>query len=124
MIPLNTLEEIAARTRKGVVDILNVGAGHAEISFNSEKPEEVQKAQAAVTDMLRRGYALFVAGESGAQIKVLAFDATKNRYIIGDVPEAPKESEPLPAKKKGGRPRRALAAGQASVTAVAPSAGG
>jgi hypothetical protein len=42
------------------IDVLNTGYGDFELRFNPNSPEEVQKAKETITDMLKRGYAIFV----------------------------------------------------------------
>ena len=87
------------------LDVLNTGYGDFELSFNPDKPDEVQKAKETITDMLKRGYAIFVRkGEE--TFRVRKFDANKNVYIIGSTP-----AEEVPIA-------------QARATAVGRSAGG
>jgi hypothetical protein len=67
------------------VDVLNTGYGDLEIHFDPDKPDEVQKAKETITDMLKRGYAIFV--RQGKQtFRVRKFDVDKNVYIIGSTP--------------------------------------
>jgi len=42
------------------IDVLNTGYGDFEMRFDPNKPEEVEKAKQTITDMLKRGYAIFV----------------------------------------------------------------
>lgn len=87
------------------IDVLNAGFGDLEIRFNPDKPDEVQKAKETITDMLKRGYAIFV--QQGEQtFRVRKFDANKNIYIIGCTP-----AEEIPITK-------------AKAVAVGRSAGG
>ena len=67
------------------LDVLNTGYGDFELRFDPNKPDEVQKAKETITDMLKRGYAIFVhQGEE--TFRVRKFDANKNVYIIGSTP--------------------------------------
>jgi len=67
------------------IDVLNTGYGDFELRFDPNKPDEVQKAKETITDMLKRGYAIFV--RQGEQtLRVRKFDADKNVYIIGSTP--------------------------------------
>ncbi len=87
------------------IDVLNTGYGDLEIHFDPDKPDEVQKAKETITDMLKRGYAIFV--RQGKQtFRVRKFDVDKNVYIIGSTP-----SEEVPIAETG-------------ATAVGRSAGG
>lgn len=111
----------------GDLDVLNCGAGHLELKFDKSNAMETEKARRAVTDMLKRGYALFLRGEGETFVKVEAFDPERDCYIVSDTPEVAGLGtvEPAPAEpKRRGRGRRVIPAGSASVTAVARSAGG
>jgi len=67
------------------IDVLNTGYGDFELRFDPDKPEDVQKAKETITDMLRRGYAIFVRQGQETR-RVRKFDADKNVYIIGCTP--------------------------------------
>lgn len=115
-------------SRTGELDILNVGAGHIEIRFDTKDPIETTRAARIVQDMLRRGYALFVEGKDKTMLRVQRFHADEGVYIIADGAEIPPETEPeepIPPteKRKPGRPRK-IKMGKAKVTAIGRSAGG
>lgn len=67
------------------IDILNTGYGDFELSFDPNKPDEVEKAKQTITDMLKRGYAIFVQ-QGKETFRVRKFDVDKNVYIIGSTP--------------------------------------
>jgi len=67
------------------IDVLNTGYGDFELRFDPNKPDEVQKAKETITDMLKRGYAIFVR-QGKETFRVRKFDADKNVYIIGSTP--------------------------------------
>jgi hypothetical protein len=67
------------------LDVLNTGYGDFELSFDPNKPDDVQKAKETITDMLKRGYAIFVQ-QGKETFRVRKFDADKNVYIIGSTP--------------------------------------
>ena len=67
------------------LDVLNTGYGDFELSFDPNKPDEVQKAKETITDMLKRGYAIFVQ-QGQETFRVRKFDVNKNVYIIGSTP--------------------------------------
>lgn len=117
------------------VSVLNCGAGDMTFSFDKKDPQEAARAERVVTDMLKRGYLLF-AKVKGKLIRVKAFDAKTQEYIIADGPESQpaaavsgkwmEDPGPPPApttKGKRGRPRRVAASGT-PVTGIAPTAGG
>ena len=67
------------------IDILNTGFGDFELRFDPDSPTDVEKAKQTITDMLKRGYAIFVELNGKTQ-RVRKFDADKNVYIIGSTP--------------------------------------
>jgi hypothetical protein len=67
------------------IDVLNTGYGDFELRFDPNKPDEVQKAKETITDMLKRGYAIFVR-KGKETFRVRKFDADKDVYIIGSTP--------------------------------------
>jgi cysteinyl-tRNA synthetase len=75
------------------------------LRFNPNKPDEVQKAKETITDMLKRGYAIFVR-KGDETFRVRKFDVDRNVYIIGSTP-----AEEIPAA-------------ETRATAVGRSAGG
>ena len=119
----------------GTVAILSVGGGDVRLSFKSQDPVETDRARRAVTDMLARGYVLFVESPEGLR-KVESFDPEAEVYILADVPghslppppdpeEAVAPPEAEPCRPRRGRPPKArVPAGEANVTAIAPTAGG
>jgi hypothetical protein len=73
------------KEQKPGIDVLNTGHGDLEVSFDPNKPDEVQKAKETITDMLKRGYAIFVR-QGKHTFRVRKFDPDKNVYIIGCTP--------------------------------------
>ncbi len=67
------------------IDVLNTGYGDFELRFDPNKPDEVEKAKQTITDMLKRGYAIFVR-QGRDTFRVRKFDVDKNVYIIGSTP--------------------------------------
>jgi len=67
------------------IDVLNTGHGDFELRFDPNKPDEVEKAKQTITDMLKRGYAIFVR-QGEKTFRVRKFDVDKNVYIIGSTP--------------------------------------
>jgi len=83
----NTMENTIENNRSPLpgIDVLNTGYGDFELRFDPDKPDEVQKAKETITDMLKRGYAIFVR-QGQETFRVRKFDANKNAYIIGSTP--------------------------------------
>jgi len=67
------------------IDVLNTGYGDFELRFDPDKPDEVQKAKETITDMLKRGYAIWVK-QGDQTFRVRKFDVNRNVYIIGSTP--------------------------------------
>jgi hypothetical protein len=101
-------------TIAGSLFIPNVGEGHLEFSFDKAKPEEVEKAKRVITDMLARGYSIFVEVD-GELEKVTGFDPEAEMYLID-----PPEEKP---KRKGGR-KKGVPIRTTKASGVAPTAGG
>jgi len=114
------------------LDVLNVSSGHLKFRFDKSKPDETEKAKKVITDMLKRGYMIFVLVD-GEQKRVREFDAEKEEYILEE-PEIIPEPEPTPQirtdagdtpRRGPGRPRgRKVAMSAARATGIGPSAGG
>ena len=120
----------------GVLDVLNCGAGHLTFRFDKNDPAEVEKAKKVITDMLRRGYMLFVKIE-GEQKRVRQFDVEHEEYILEEpddveaeaVATAPatKAEAAAEAPKRRGRPvgsGKRVPMRQAQATGIGPTAGG
>lgn len=116
--------------------VLNVGEGDMKFSFDADDVQEVARAERIVTDMLRRGYALF-AEVNGKLVRLKSFDAKTASYIVADGPTAaaqPVEVEEVgevpepevePTKKKRGRPTKTEVPMKGTkVTSVPRTAGG
>lgn len=89
--------------KSGEIDVLNVGAGHLKIEYSKADAIERERARRMVTDMLRRGYSLFVEVEGGELALVKEFDAEREVYIVSDVPARSDEAEPRPRIPAGVR---------------------
>lgn len=102
------------------LSILNVGEGDTKITFDKDKPGELERAKRVVLDMLRLGYAIMVkVGE--AWQRATDFDPATCEYVVSDTP--PEEAAAAaPAKRPRGRPRRVP--GTSRAVGIARSAGG
>jgi hypothetical protein len=114
--------------------VLNVGSGDTKLTFDKSKPEECKRACAAVTDMLKRGFAILVeVGEKDGRPlyqRAEAFDPETAEYIIIGAPDeeatAAEAKEPAaftPPTRGRGKARRFDAAKTPAIS-VARSAGG
>ena len=101
----------------GSVSVLNVHHGDMKFSFDPSNPDEVDRARAAILDMLKRGYMLFVDCD-GTLHRVTNFDPSKNEYVV----RLDKRSKAY--KNYKDPPEHRIPAAKSKVTAVAPTAGG
>lgn len=107
----------------GCLDVLNVGSGHLKFAFDKDDAAEVDKAKKVITDMLKRGYMIFVK-DGGEQKRVRKFDAAHEEYILEE-PEVIPEPEPVVAERRRGRPSgRRVGMRGAHATGIGPTAGG
>lgn len=135
---------------KGSIGVLNVGAGDTKLVFDKDNPIERARSARIVTDMLKRGYVLFIEvdGQKKTYQRVLSFREDVCEYIIADMDpivaekhdraekgaadepsrEAPSATGTAGASKtpnrKGGRPRKGVPAESTTGIAVHRSAGG
>lgn len=120
----------------GTLGILNVGAGDTKLSFDPSKPEERKKAAAAVRQMLRAGFSIFINGFDAygkdAFVRVHDFDPEACEYIImtapeGEEPEAPngrsEETAHVDKRTRGYKQSR-IPAAKARGVAVGRTSGG
>lgn len=137
----------------GSIGVLNVGAGDTKLTFDKDNPMERARSARIVTDMLKRGYVLFIE-VPGSTVKtyrrVLQFDEEVCEYIIADLDPQPapapihssdtgdnldepsgaaasgegNEEARAPIPLKGRRGRKRVDAGSTTGVAVARSAGG
>lgn len=113
----------------GTMSILSVGRGDIRITFDSEDPDEVDRARATVRDMLNRGYLIFVEVE-GDLVRVSDFDPERNEYIVkvdkrsSPYKEQQKTESGKKKKKKAKKTTKRVPAKGTRGTAVAPTAGG
>lgn len=126
----------AVSDKAGVLEVLNVGSGHLTLTFNKDDRPELERAKRVVSEMLARGYAIFV--EIAGQLRpVRRFDAKTATYYITDVGKPSLVNPPVegapPGCRRCGRPRHkgrcrkaeiAVPMVQARATAVGRSAGG
>lgn len=115
------------------LSILNVGEGDTKLTFDKDKPEEIERTRRIVGDMLKLGYAILVRiGETKAgkpkYRRAVGFDPERDEYLVMDVPaEAAtglNDGPPLKATRGLRRGRRARFPGSTPAIGVARSAGG
>lgn len=120
----------------GEISILNVGTGDIRVVFDNKNVAETIRAQRIVIDLLKRGYALLVEVERDGEKRwerAMAFDETKNEYVIADFaegePGGEKQQTETEASTAGDKPagkgrRRGIPADSTKAIAIGRSAGG
>jgi hypothetical protein len=106
-----------------MLSVLNCTMGDMKFSFDSDDPQEVERARRCVRDMLKRGYILFVETTKGLR-KVTGFNAKNDTYIIADGPQATETPDAKSETPKAKTCRSTVPARGAKATAIAPTAGG
>lgn len=106
----------------GTIAILNVTTGDTRISFDSDEPQEIERAKAVVEDMLKRGYCLSVIVGDKME-RVVEFDSKKNEYIVESNETAPVDSK-KGKKARTGKIRVKRSAKDHGAVAVGQTAGG
>lgn len=124
----------------GQLDVLSVGRGHLRLTVDEGDAMSMEKARRVITDMLARGFAIFVEDEHGHNHRVTGFDPDHMSYLIDDtmatIPAAHAPAyteqhttapvdEPAPTPKRRGRPPKVkVPVASAKATAVGRTAGG
>lgn len=120
------------------IDILNCSGGHIEVRFDGKDAMELERAKRVITDMLKRGYVLFIEGPDGKLTRVERFDPEKFCYIVadgplyaGDTPSAVEEPDNTPPPQpppvthgRRGRASKEVPVASVRTTAIGRSAGG
>lgn len=107
----------------GFLDVLNVGSGHLTFKFDKDDAAEVEKAKKVITDMLKRGYMIFVK-DGGEQVRVRQFDAEREEYILEEPDVIPEPEPEAIAPRRGRPPGKRVGMRGAQATGVGPTAGG
>lgn len=108
----------------GFLDVLSIGHGHLSFKFDKHDAEQVAKAKKVLTDMLKRGYMLFIEVD-GKQQRVRKFDPEREEYILEEPDVIPEPEEPVEPRRRHGSGRgRRVPMRHGKATAVGPIAGG
>jgi len=107
----------------GSLAILNCTTGDTRVTFDSNKPAEVERAKAIVEDMLKRGYIISVVVGDKME-RAVGFDAEKGDYLVKDSTPADPDADPKPPVKKATKKVVRRNAKSHAAVAVGPTAGG
>lgn len=129
------LEEVSNEPNIGEVAVLSIGRGDMKINFNSDNPEEVEKARMVIMDMLKRGYLIFI-NVDGKDCRITDFDPKTDEYIIkldkrskvfremAERIEPDSEEQPKIIKPRTKKREKRINAKKTHGTAIAPTSGG
>ncbi len=132
MIPTDKIERIAGGgvptdIQPGELIVLSVHKGDTKLSFDGKDPEELAHAKTVITDMLQRGYLIFIdtgEGEGEDRLRrVTAFDPEKCEYILRADKRRKEYKDALQAGQEPPKEERVPAA-KTRATAIAPTSGG
>lgn len=107
----------------GELSVLNCMTGDIKVQFDKDDVLETERAKRIITDMLARGYVLFVDEGDGKLKKVRSFNAKRECYIIADLGSSDASDEAGEAPKKKTR-KREVPLKKTRATGIAPTAGG
>jgi hypothetical protein len=113
----------------GVLEVLSIGKGDMKLSVG-DSDDDRARARTLITEMLEKGYSIYVEGPDFTQQRIRGFDPDKLEYIITDIAnpdigtEVPAQKAPAkkaPAKKKA---EKRVPVEGTKATAVGRTAGG
>lgn len=113
---------------QGSLEVLSIGKGDLRITIGGDA-DDTEKARALITEMLEKGYAIFVETDEGLT-RVKQFMPKRMTYVISDFgPTGGPELDPAPAEPKTkpkGRAKRTreVPVGGSKAVAVGRTAGG
>lgn len=77
--------------------VLSVGRGHLTLNITEGNEAEIDLARKVITDMMARGYAIFVEDADGSAVyRVKEFNPAKMVYIIDAPDDAPDDTITIP----------------------------
>lgn len=81
------------------IDVLSIAKGDMRLVLTGDTPEERDKADATIKQMLAAGYTIFVETDAGLR-RVKGYKKNRQTYVIVDVPSttASKPTKEVPAK--------------------------
>lgn len=82
----------------GVLEVLSVGKGDIKLTIDGDDPEEVAKGRAVITEMLSKGYGIYVETDNGLR-RVKKFNPKRMTYVIAELAEPESEVAGAPAPK-------------------------
>jgi len=121
----------------GELSVLNCTEGDIRVCLDNKNPVDIARAERIITDMLKRGYMLFIQEGKSAKLKrVQKYDPKTKEYIVaegplysgeGNIDEEKKEeagAQPKATRKGKKGPTRRVPISKARATGIAPTAGG
>ena len=85
------------------LEVLNVGQGDKEMHIEDTTPEERDKLAETVTDLMKKGFALFlIQGQDSRQIK--GYDKESHQWLLlSDAKTSPKKAGTQKVSAKGSK---------------------
>lgn len=108
---------------EGLIEVLSVGRGDLKVVISKASKVELEEGRRVITDMLKRGYAIFVEVAPGQLERVTRFDPKRLEYIV-ESPTDPALDEGPKIPGRRGRGRGRYPADKSKATAVGRTAGG
>jgi len=102
----------------GCLEVLSVGKGDLKLTVGGDDPEDTERAKALITEMLQKGYAIFVETDKGLT-RVKRFNPKRMTYVISEIVE---DAIP-PAKTRRVADKHVPVAGS-KATAIGRTSGG
>lgn len=111
---------------QGSLEVLSIGKGDLRITIGGDA-DDTEKARKLITEMLEKGYAIFVETDEGLT-RVKRFMPKRMTYVISDfgaTPELdPVTTAPAPKSRPRGKRTREVPVGGSKAVAVGRTAGG
>lgn len=113
---------------RGMLEVLSIGKGDLKLTVDSSNPEEREKAKRLITEMLEKGYGIYVETDKGL-VRVKRFNPKRMTYVIIDEPPVETAAAAAPPAKAA-KPRKAAGVERevpvagSRATAVGRTAGG
>jgi hypothetical protein len=86
---------------QGSLDVLSIGKGDLRITIGGDA-DDTEKARKLITEMLEKGYAIFVETDDGLT-RVKRFMPKRMTYVISDFGDTPDLDPVVPPPIDGGR---------------------
>ena len=122
-LPVTNSTDFVDSLDDGSLSVLSVGRGDLVISFENDDPVEVERAKSVISDMLKRGYMLFVEVKGKLQ-RVKRFNPKTESYVVSWPVEGVQQYKVAAGAKAKKAKTKEIPMKKAKAVGVAPTAGG